>query len=110
MYLSKAQVDGLSDIVGDEVTVIHPAMVAFFLGNGLLVQELFGWRYSEKAGQWLEETRIENEQLKKDFSTNKFETDRREAFSNSDGPIVKPKRKDPMSYRHPVETKYKEIK
>jgi hypothetical protein len=112
MYLSKAQVEGLSDIVGGEVTVMHPALVAFYLDNGLLVEELFGWRYSDKAGEWLAETRRENEQLQVDFSENKFTTGKRESWSNSDGPIVERKHKGMpnMSKKASVETKYKEIK
>jgi len=109
MYLSKAQVDGLRDIVRGTETVIRPELVAFYLDNGLLLRELFGWQYSEKATQWLAETRRENEQLQKDFSTNKFTTDKREAFSNRDGPIVERKHKNPFAGARRIETKYKEI-
>jgi hypothetical protein len=110
MYLSKAQVDGLRDIETGRVTVIRPELVAFYLSHGLLVQELFGWQYSEKAKQWLEETRRENEQLKVDFSGNKYATGKREAFSSSDGAIVERKHKNPFSGARRIETKYKEIK
>lgn len=110
MYLTKAQINGLRDIGKGRLTVLRPELVAFFLDNGLIYESLLGWSTTEKASQWLSETRREHEQLQTDFSENKFTTGRRDAFSNSDGPIVKRKHKDPMSYGRRVETKYKEIK
>lgn len=110
MYLSKAQINGLRDIGKGRHTVLRPELVAFFLDNGLIYEELLGWRTTEKASEWLAETIREHEQLQADFSTNKFTTGRRESFSNSDGPIVERKHKDPFSYGRRVETKYKEIK
>lgn len=100
----------MRDIVDGKVTVMRPELLAFYLDNGLLCEELFGWLYTEKAAQWLAETRRESEQLQKDFSTNKFTTDKRESFSNSDGPIVERKHKNPFAGARRIETKYKETK